>query len=109
MAGPDDLVTVEVVYALPGVQRVVGVRLPPGSTVRQAVEAAGLEKEFPGLDVAGCPVGIYGRVVPDDHGVREGDRVEVYRPLARDPREARRAAAARGEVLGGRRPVKRPG
>lgn len=101
-------VTVEVACALPGRQRVVAVSLPAGATARDAVLASGLQQAFPELDLAACNLGIYGRVVPDRYPLGAGDRVEILRPLVRDPREARRLAAARGEVLGGRRAVQRP-
>jgi putative ubiquitin-RnfH superfamily antitoxin RatB of RatAB toxin-antitoxin module len=49
--------------------------------------------------VARCPLGVFGRVVADDYGVQAGDRVEIYRPLEREPREARRELAARGLTM----------
>jgi putative ubiquitin-RnfH superfamily antitoxin RatB of RatAB toxin-antitoxin module len=101
-------VTVQVACALPDRQRVVTVTLPAGATAREAVAASGLQREFPELDLAACDLGIYGHAVPDQRPVAEGDRVEILRPLVRDPREARRLAAARGEVLGGRRAIRRP-
>lgn len=85
--------SVEVAYALPGRQRVVRVPLREGMTALEAVRAAALEREFPELAEPAPVLGIYGRRV--DHGqlLRDGDRVEIYRPLKFDPREARREAA----------------
>ncbi len=88
-----DGIGVQVACARPERQVVRGLRLPAGATARQAVLAARLEAEFPDLDVAHCPVGIFGHVVPETRVLRDGDRVEVYWPLGQDPREARRAAA----------------
>ena len=80
---------VEVVYASPESQQVVKVHLEPGATVRDAVIAAGFttrqEQKF----------GIFGKAVPPDTRVAQGDRVEIYRPLLIDPKEARRRRARR--------------
>jgi uncharacterized protein len=75
---------VEVVQALPERAEVVSVQLPEGATVAQAVAASGLE---------GSAFGIFGKRVPPEHPLRDGDRVEVYRPLKLDPKEARRRRA----------------
>lgn len=84
---------VEVVYALPERQRVVRVPLRDGMTAFEAVQAADLVAEFPEL-AAGVPVlGLYGRRVEATQALCDGDRVEIYRPLKFDPREARRNAA----------------
>jgi uncharacterized protein len=80
---------VEVVYALPQREETVHLRLPEGATVRDALEKAGL------LPLARGKVGIFGRVVRADARLKPGDRVEIYRPLAADPKEARRRRAAR--------------
>ena len=91
---------VEVVYARPDKQELITLHLPPGTTARQAVQEAGLQASFPELDTANCPLGIFGTTVADDHLLRTGDRVEIYRPLTNDPREQRRVLAARGQVMG---------
>ena len=96
--------TVEVVYALPERQSLVSLRLRPGMTARDAVLEAQLEHDWPELDVEHCPLGIFGKLIHDDHALRAGDRVEIYRPLPNDPREQRRALAARGEVMGRQKP-----
>ncbi|HYN12459.1 MAG TPA: RnfH family protein [Burkholderiales bacterium] len=78
---------VEVVYAWPGSQQVVKVHLKPGATVSDAVIASGFttqqQQKF----------GIFGKAVPPDTRVAQGDRVEIYRPLLIDPKEARRNRA----------------
>ena len=60
------------------------VNLPVGATVRDALAASGFE---------GHAVGIFGKRVELDHRLADGDRVEIYRPLAVDPKEARRQRA----------------
>lgn len=90
---------IEVAYALPERQCIVSLQVPPGSSVREVLELSGLQAEFPELDLRRCPVGVYGREIADDYVIRAGDRIEIYRPLKRDPREARRELAARGLTM----------
>ncbi|WP_243043047.1 RnfH family protein [Dyella sedimenti] len=91
-----DQVTVEVAYAGPSRQFVRRVTLPAGSTVMQAIEASGLAQAVPGLVVDPSRLGIFARKVSPDQAVGEGDRVEIYRPLTLDPKEARRRRAHEG-------------
>ena len=88
-------VTVEVVYGEPQRQVIRTVALPPGSSVEDAIEASGIREDFPGLEVHPDRVGIWARKVALSEELQEGDRVEIYRPLLIDPKEARRAKAAR--------------
>jgi uncharacterized protein len=83
-------IAVEVVLALAQRQTVRRLELPAGSTVADALAASGLAQA-----VGAGRVGIYGRVVPPGTIVRDGDRVEIYRPLVADPKELRRARAAK--------------
>jgi putative ubiquitin-RnfH superfamily antitoxin RatB of RatAB toxin-antitoxin module len=85
---------IEVVYARPGQLDAVSLRLPEGCTAGQALEASGLLARHPELDVRSEPLGIHGRRVSAAQALTDGDRVEVYRPLEIDPKEARRARAA---------------
>jgi hypothetical protein len=95
-----ELMAVEVVYALPEQQRLVRLTVPVGTSARQALKLSGLAEIFPRLDVEQCPVGVFGREVDSDFVLRDGDRVEVYRPLLNDPRERRRTLARRGQSMG---------
>jgi uncharacterized protein len=87
-------VQVEVVFALPEEQVLVALRLEEGSTVEDAIAASGLYERFPGHDLKSFDTGIWGRVVARTHILRTGDRVELYRPLRLDPRDARRERAS---------------
>jgi len=90
-------IRVQVCYPLPGRPLLRELALAEGSTLRDAVHASGLLRE-PGLeelDIDACPVGIFGRKKTPDTVLREGDRVEVYRPLVADPKEARRRRAVK--------------
>ena len=91
---------VEVVFALPDRQVLVAVELDPGGTVAQAIEKSSISDAFPDYDLSACQVGIWGQVVKRDHVLRDGDRVEIYRPLAIDPQKARRQLAAEGKSMG---------
>jgi putative ubiquitin-RnfH superfamily antitoxin RatB of RatAB toxin-antitoxin module len=97
MAIPESA-AVEVVYALRDRQRALQVRFAEGMTAIQAVEASGLLQEFPELAGSRIDLGVYGRVVQRAHVLQPGDRVEIYRRLMADPREARRRLAARGKA-----------
>jgi uncharacterized protein len=86
-------IRVEVVYALPGGEDTSVLTLASGATVRDAIAASGVAKRHAGIDLE-C-IGIYGKRVHPDQRVAHGDRVEIYRPLAVDPKDARRTRARR--------------
>ena len=90
-------IEVEVVYAAVDRQRLLTVAVPQGTTVRAAVLASGIGREFPEVDLANCPVGIFGKQVaePETRVLEAGDRIEIYRPLLADPKEIRRQRAAK--------------
>ena len=100
MALEPDEAAVEVVYASPTRQRVVSVPLTEGLTALEAVRASGILAQAPELDSGELALGIWGRRVDASQRLRADDRVEIYRPLRCDPREARRQAVGMG---GGRR------
>lgn len=87
------LLRASVVQAWPGRARIVEVLLPRGATLRDAVAASGLldSKE---LDDVGLLLGVFGQVKRADSVLRDGDRIEIYRPLTIDPKKARRLRAA---------------
>ena len=92
-------IAVEVVYALPRRQELIRLKLPAGSTVRQAVEASGLLQKYPEIDLARNKLGIFGKLSKLDTQLRDRDRVEVYRPLIADPKEVRKKRAGEGKVM----------
>ena len=83
----------EVVYARPQEQLVIGVELPAGATAGDALRASRLLETCGEIDSAAVVLGVFGKQVAADHVLRDGDRVEIYRPLKADPRIARRARA----------------
>lgn len=90
-----DAMLVQVAYALSDEVFLREVRVPVHATVADALARSGLDAAYPGLDLAAVPVGIHGRKVKRTQVLREGDRVEVYRPLQLDPMQARRQRAGR--------------
>ena len=92
--GPHEAwMVVEVVYAEPARQMLRKVTLPSGSTLQDAIDRAGIVP--PATDIATCKVGVFGKLRARDVPVRDGDRVEIYRPLLADPKTARRNRAGR--------------
>jgi len=86
---------VEVIYAMPGEQLALEVEVPAGATVREAIAASGILTRFPEISLEQVAVGIYGERCALDAPVAEGDRIEIYRRLQADPKEARRRRARR--------------
>ncbi len=86
-------VAVEVVLATPARQVLLAVKVEAGATVEDAIAASGIAARFPELAVEEMAVGIWGKPVGRESTVAGGDRIEIYRPLEIDPREARRQRA----------------
>jgi len=90
------MIDVEVAYANPEQQVLVALNLSAGATVEQAIQASGLLSRFPEIDATNLKTGIFGSVCKLDQSLKQADRVEIYRPLIHDPKEARRHRAAKG-------------
>ncbi|MGP1718430.1 MAG: RnfH family protein [Methylophilus sp.] len=88
------MITVEVAYALPQKQVIISLTVQSGTTALQAILQSGLLLDFPELSVEHCKIGIFGKVVNRDAVLQALDRVEIYRPLIADPKQARRLRAA---------------
>jgi putative ubiquitin-RnfH superfamily antitoxin RatB of RatAB toxin-antitoxin module len=86
---------VEVVYALPDVQHRIHLELAATASVADALAAVRRIPPFDAIDLEDAPVGVFGNPARRDQILNPGDRVEIYRPLMNDPREARRRRAAR--------------
>ena len=86
---------IEVLYAMPERQERVVVDLHAGATAIEAIRASGLLERHPEIGLRQLRIGIYGKVVAPEVPLAEGDRVEIYRPLAADPKSARRQRAQR--------------
>lgn len=88
-------IRVEVVYALPDAQGVIEVVLEEGARVAEAVAASRLAETLPGALLAGHRLGIWGIPATPETALRDRDRVEIYRELTADPKQARRNRAGR--------------
>jgi len=88
-------IRVEVVLAMPGQQELVTLEIASGSSLADAVEQSGILEMFENAELDPDRVGIFGQKASMDHILREGDRVEIYRPLIADPKEVRRQRALR--------------
>ena len=82
-----------IAYALPGRQQEIAVEVPAGSTLQQslALHAKQIAALLDGGQVVAT--GVWGKVRPPHYVLRAGDRIEIYRPLKADPKQARRARA----------------
>ncbi len=89
MAGAEQI-NVEVIYALPEQVHRVALKVTAGTTLMRAIQESGLLQRCPEIDLTMNKVGIFGRLRDLDALLKEGDRVEIYRPLRADPKEARR-------------------
>jgi uncharacterized protein len=90
MAHVESLLRIELAYSpAPRGVLTLSISLPPGSTVVDGLRASGWLQAH-GLDLDALRCGVWGRVQPLDHPLRDGDRIELYRPLTVDPKEARR-------------------
>jgi uncharacterized protein len=88
------MVQVEVIYALPETAHSVTLKVAAGTTVAETIRQSGLLQRCPGIDLKHNRVGIFGKLCDPEDLVGDGDRVEIYRSLRIDPKEARRRAAA---------------
>ena len=95
-----DRIAVEIALATPDRQALIEVEVDSGATVADVIAASRIGQQFPDLDIDCMAAGVWGKVLPRDHAVRDGDRVELYRPLEADPRDARRRRASVGLTMG---------
>ena len=96
----DQQISIEVAYALPDQQALLEVVIEQGTTVEQAIKASGITKRFPQIDLSKDKVGIWNRTCKLSDEPKSGDRIEVYRPLIADPKEARRRRAEKAKDEG---------
>lgn len=90
-----DSICVEVAYATADEQIILPLQASPGITVEEAIRRSGIQERFAEIDLRRQKVGIFSRPVALTQRLRHKDRVEIYRPLAADPKEMRRRRAKR--------------
>lgn len=99
-----EMISVEVAYALPEKQKIIAFLVEPETTALEAVRQSGIVREFPEIEVETAKLGIFGQALgtkglakPAEYHMQPGDRIEIYRPLKADPKEARRRRAEKGQ------------
>jgi hypothetical protein len=97
MSSAADAIRVQVCYARADQIFLEEVGMPPEATLEQVIHASGVLVRYPEIDLAACTVGIYGKIKPLDTILRSNDRIEIYRSLLADPKEARRRRVAKKE------------
>ena len=93
------MIAVEVAYALPDRQTLLRLEVPEGTTVEEAIRRSGILERHPEIDLEGSKIGIFAKPVPASRVLREGDRVEIYRPLIADPKAVRKQRAEEGKRM----------
>jgi hypothetical protein len=89
------VIRVEIVYAEPQRSVVKSFSLLPGALIADALRLAAADQDFLDIDLSGSAVGIFGKVAHRDQPLKDGDRIEIYRPLAEEPKLARRKRASK--------------
>lgn len=89
-----EMIQVEVAYAVPQAQTLMTLSVTLGTTALQAVELSGIVQQHPEIATRPLVLGIFGKRVPATTTLKAMDRVEIYRPLLANPKEARRQRAA---------------
>lgn len=91
---------IEIVYALTHEQWIKSIPYAEGITAIEAAERSGLMDDHPEIRSTPLVLGLFGDEIGHRHVLRDGDRVEICRPLSLDPREMRRRAVATGRYMG---------
>ena len=97
-----DMVQVYICYATPEREFIRPMQVEAGTTIGAAIEQSGVLAEFPDINLATQPVGIYAKKKTLDTVLRERDRVEIYRALVADPKDSRRKRAAKKDATAAR-------
>ena len=79
---------ITVAYALPTEQTLEEMEVPEGTTAEEAIAMSHLLEKYPEIDLAVNKLGVLGKLVALSNVLRDGDRVEIYRPLPKKPRDA---------------------
>jgi len=89
----NEKITVELIYIEPNSQHTLKIDLAKGSNIEQAINHSGILERFPEIDLQVNKVGLFSKIKNLDTVLNSGDRIEIYRPLLADPKEARRQRA----------------
>jgi putative ubiquitin-RnfH superfamily antitoxin RatB of RatAB toxin-antitoxin module len=94
-------IQVEVSFGLPDRQSLIVVDIDGQASCNDVIDASGLASIYPQSGIAVLPIAIWGKPVDRGDPVKNGDRIEILRPLEIDPRDARRQLASEGQFMGG--------
>jgi len=94
------MINVEVVFALPDTATCIRVQVPEGTEAEQAVIKSGIIEKCPEIDANALTLGVWNRTCKLNQVLQEGDRIEIYRPLIADPKDARRRRAEKAKEEG---------
>jgi putative ubiquitin-RnfH superfamily antitoxin RatB of RatAB toxin-antitoxin module len=95
------MISIEVAFAMPDKQWLRALKIAASKSAGAAIDECGLREAFPEFDFDACAIGVWGREIERSALLRDGDRIEVYRALELDPREARRQLALVGKTMRG--------
>ena len=90
----DHMIRIEIAYACAQEAELISLNVKVGTTVMEAIELSSIQSKYPCIDFSINKTGIYGRQCLDGTMLKEGDRVEIYRPLQVDPKKNRRRRAS---------------
>ncbi|MEP1554967.1 MAG: RnfH family protein [Paraglaciecola sp.] len=96
----DTTITLEVAYGTPQKQALLEFEVAQGVTVEQAILSSGILSQFPEIKPSTSKVGIWNRTCKTSDVPKDGDRIEIYRPLIADPKEVRRRRAEKAKEEG---------
>ncbi|WP_166371878.1 RnfH family protein [Psychromonas sp. SA13A] len=91
------LIDIEVVYGIPNKQVLLSLKVPEGTTIENCIKLSGIVKHFPEIVPSEAVVGIFSKPDKLDNTVKQGDRIEIYRPLTADPKEMRKLRAEKAK------------
>ena len=89
------MINVEIAYATEKYVEIISVKVNRGASVMEAIHRSGIMQLYPESNIKMGNIGIYSKICSEDTQLIEGDRIEIYRPLKVDPKEARRNRATR--------------
>ncbi len=94
----EESIPIAVGYGISDPDCLIEFRVPVSTTLRDAIILSGILDRFPGIDLATAKTGIFGQLAPLEKVLKSHDRVEIYRPLLVNPREARRQRARKNKT-----------
>jgi len=95
----DRKIRVELVFARPGEQALEQLIVAADETIETVIRKSGILDRFPEISLKTNKVGVFGKAAPLSAKLNDGDRIEIYRPLIADPKEARKKRAAEGKSM----------